>query len=79
MDRDEAIGLQKTEKFIKKVVRVFLNEVQQVLDIIVVEGLKAALQAPGRVYDISSFSPELENSVKCAFRKATAIQDVIKM
>jgi hypothetical protein len=46
MNRDEAIGLQKIEEFIKEVIRVFLDEVQQVLDIIVVKGLKAALQDP---------------------------------
>jgi len=57
MNRDEAIGLQKIEEFIKEVIRVFLDEVQQVLDIIVVKGLKAALQDPWWVYDISSFSP----------------------
>ena len=46
VDRDEAIGLQKIEEFIKKVIRVFLDEAQQVLDIIMVKGSRATLQAP---------------------------------
>lgn len=45
VDRDEAIGFQKMEKLIKKVIRVFLDEVQQVLDIVVAKGSKATLQA----------------------------------
>ena len=46
VDRDEAIGLQKIEEFIKEVIRVFLDEAQQVLDIIMVKGSRATLQAP---------------------------------
>ena len=46
VDRDEAIGLQKMEEFIKEVIRVFLDEAQQVLNIVMVKSSRVTLQAP---------------------------------
>ena len=78
MNGNKAIGLQKMEKFIEKVIGVFSDEAEQVLNVIIVEASKVALQAPSMMYDISSVSPQLEGLIKCAFREATAIQDVIE-
>ena len=63
VDRNEAVGFQKTQELIQEVVRIITNQLKQIVDIFSVQSLYTSLQALGFWDNIASFTPELHYTI----------------
>ena len=78
MDRDEAVGFQKTQEFIQEVVRIIVNQLKQIVDVFSVQSSYTSSQALGFQDNIASFAPELQYMIPGAMREPTAIENIVE-
>ena len=79
MDRDEAVGFQKTQELIQEVVRIIANQLKQIVDIFSVQGSYMSSQALGFQDNIASFVPELHYTIPGTTREPTAIENIVEI
>ena len=70
--------MEQIEKLVQEIVWVGLDKEQKVLNIIVIKGLDSSLDASCMVDHVTSFSPELVDTIPSVFGEFKAVQNVIK-
>ena len=75
---DEAIHLQEMEQLVQKVDGVVFDEIPDIIWVLSFQLLRTTMPSGPMLDDITSFPPELENSIESMNREATAVEDVIK-
>ena len=74
VDRNKSICLEEVENFIKEVVGIIMYKYEKVMDIIVIENSRSAKVSFLRLHNVSSVSPERQDSVKGALGEAYTLQ-----
>ena len=78
MSGNRVVGLQEKEEFIEKPVRVCLYKPLQVVNVIKVKNVRAAMDAEVMLNNIASVIPEVQYPIESTLRHPEAVQNVHK-
>ena len=62
MDRDESVGVEEGDKFIQEVVRIALNELEEIIKVLVIKLMSVTTDPCWVVDDITCLLPELQDA-----------------
>jgi len=77
VNRDEAIGLEKIEEFVEKVIRIVADKLEEVLDVVTIEATDTTTSLGYIIDNIAGRTPQAKDAKESSTRDTAAQKNVM--